>query len=247
LQPLERRSKMRELKRLNDYGRALLNSDFLAGHHPIALTPEHTEHVGVEYDYDALRGILDDAMRRIDDGAPMSSMDVELAHRVHQTLTFDRKTASDTGVWHYLTVHELPDFVRHRWGGGGAVSRERFLGSLKRNALARLWWGAELTRRPGGDYSLTRVLFAPGGGQDLYEQVLGHRFSNYPPAAVAFVDIAGRKPRNVIRATSVTLSQMLTTIVLEGLGQGEVNDLVSSVVARVERTASGMDEEDAGA
>ena len=101
-----------------------------------------------------LRAVVSEAMRRWD---PRKS-DPWLGPRVHATIRLTRREAADKRVWEYLTVVEFPDYVRWRWSNpddpGAPVPIDRFLGEDSKNALARLWWAAELTRN-GADYGPT--------------------------------------------------------------------------------------------
>jgi hypothetical protein len=228
---------MREIMALNSFGRELVQGEFLVSDtSSVEFTEAHFAPAGATFDYDWVRRILVDATARFADYTQVSDMDVEVAPQLHQALRINRALAARTEIWHDLSCVLFSDFVRHRWGkaGTGAVSRERFLGSLKRNALARLWWGAELTVRDGGDYSATKVLFAPSGGQDLFEQFFGRRFSNQQQAALLFIDLVGSKPRRVVRTVSESFSQMLTTVVLESLSTVELRPVLESLIARAE-------------
>lgn len=113
--------------------------------------------------------------------------------------------ASDTRLWTYLTHVSLRDYVSKRWPLSGSFeqvakdskAKEAATSyilshwfatggndrSLRRNAVARLWWAVRLTRAPWekdpeffadlsketDPYRFTRVLFST---QDVYQQVL---------------------------------------------------------------------------
>lgn len=112
--------------------------------------------------------------------------------------------ASDIRLWTYLTHVTFRDYVRTRWPIAGTCEQAledpkkkeaaiRYIlehwhaaggnnRSLRRNAIARLWWAVHLTRSPwekdsffndlkeGTDpYRFTRTLFST---QDVYQQVL---------------------------------------------------------------------------
>lgn len=62
---------------------------------------------------------------------------------VRRHCRFDRRTAADPAVWHHATVVQLRDYVIQRWADKGHVKSERLLGSVRRNALAHLWWMVE--------------------------------------------------------------------------------------------------------
>jgi hypothetical protein len=101
-----------------------------------------------------LRAVIAHAMRRL---RPDKS-DSWLAPRVHAALRLTRREAADQRTWAYLAVVEFPEYVRWRWANpddaGTPVPIDRFMGENTANALARLWWVAELTRN-GGDYRPT--------------------------------------------------------------------------------------------
>lgn len=231
----------RKLRSLNTYGRELVQDEFLVTtDHGRRFTEEHWSEVGAAFDPAAVREVLNSAMEQFprDSDEDLSHMDEDLAPALHEVLSLDRFTAADTGIWHYLCAVEYPDFVRHRWGNdSGVVNKDRFLGALRRNALARLWWGAEVSIRGDADYSSTRLLFARRGGQDLFEQVFGRRFSNYPPAVQAFLKRIQGKKRKIIRPTAETLSQTLTTVVLEAMEEDDIESLLFSIMERVETPA----------
>ena len=102
--------------------------------------------------------MIAEAVKRFDAGKRPDS-DAWLAPRLHASLRLTPREAADTRVWNYLTVLKFPDYVQWRWNGEDGVTRDRYLGNTTKNALARLWWGAELTRN-GPDYSGTVKAFS---------------------------------------------------------------------------------------
>jgi hypothetical protein len=101
-----------------------------------------------------LRAVIAHAMRRL---RPDKS-DPWLAPRLHAALRLTRGEAADQRIWTYVTVVEVPEYVRWRWinpdDADVPVPIDRFVGETTVNALARLWWAAELTRN-GADYRQT--------------------------------------------------------------------------------------------
>ena len=76
-----------------------------------------------------------------------------LAPRVHASLRLWRREAADSGLWEFLTIKELRDYVVWRWAdaNGRMKNLDLIYGPLRRNALARLWWTAEIARN-GAQY-----------------------------------------------------------------------------------------------
>jgi hypothetical protein len=75
-----------------------------------------------------------------------------LAPRLHHALHLTRTQASDRGLWHWLALVVCPDYSEWRWTGRGGIAADRWYGPIHKQALARLWWGAEIFR-DGADYS----------------------------------------------------------------------------------------------
>jgi hypothetical protein len=61
-------------------------------------------------------------------------------HKLLHGLTL--REARDPRLWAYLAVFGAPKYVRWRWPDKVGI---RYSGTIRRNALARLWWWAELT------------------------------------------------------------------------------------------------------
>ena len=146
------------LHTLDPQARHLVSEDFLAG----TATPDWTKYLkdfARSVDLEPFRTIVEKAMERF--AADPTASDSWLAPRVHATLRLTRREAADPRVWDYLAVIVAPDYVRWRWGGadGTQPKAARFVGPEYKQALARLWWGAEMTRN-ARDYTWTKVLFA---------------------------------------------------------------------------------------
>ena len=110
--------------------------------------------------------------------------DAWLAPRVHATLRLTRREAADRMVWAYLANAVTPEYVQWRWlGKTGTVAENRFDGAVNKQALARLWWGAELFRN-GPDYAPVELLFA---NQDFPNSYLHRVFVRNRPLALAVV------------------------------------------------------------
>ncbi len=68
-------------------------------------------------------------------------------HRAFAGLT--SREACDPGLWAWFTVFAVPGYVHWRWPTGSLPALAgRMAGNIRRNALARLWWWAEVTHDP---------------------------------------------------------------------------------------------------
>jgi hypothetical protein len=90
--------------------------------------------------------------------------DGQMAAATHKALAgLTRREASDADLWAHLATFGIPQYVRWRWTTDKpAPMWGRFAGSKVRNAIARLWWWAEVTcdhDKPIGDpqrYAVTK-------------------------------------------------------------------------------------------
>ncbi|MBW9205377.1 hypothetical protein KV097_05415 [Mumia sp. zg.B17] len=109
-------------------------------------------------DVEPLINVIDEGMRRFTERSEES--DAWLAPRMHHVLRLTRREAARRGVWAWLAVVAAPQYVHWRFpGDSGATAVDRFLGREDKNAVGRLWWGAELMR-DGGDYGPVAVGFS---------------------------------------------------------------------------------------
>ena len=86
---------------------------------------------------------------RLTEPAQIRASDGEMAVCVHRA--FDGSTlreAADADLWAYISTIACPQYVRWRWHQRNADLPSRFAGNIRRNALARLWWWAEITHDP---------------------------------------------------------------------------------------------------
>jgi hypothetical protein len=167
-----------------------------------------------------------------------TTIDAIAAPRVHETLDISRRQAADRGIWRYLAVIEVPEFVRHRWKFNERNEmRARFMGSRRwdGNALSRLWWAAELTHDPEAGYEYTEQVFST---QHLARAIFDRRFSHYPRATKAFIDVFGDDNQETVEAAVKEFNSWLTTIRIEVLPQThlkrELESIRSGVMERTE-------------
>lgn len=120
---------------------------------------DYTEELpGREIDSAPLINLVSEAMRRFNDNREAS--DAWLAPRLHWVLRLTRREAARRGLWAWLAVVAVPEYVRWRFPGKeGATEVGRYLGREDKNAVGRLWWGAELMRN-GEDYAPVGVGFS---------------------------------------------------------------------------------------
>lgn len=107
-----------------------------------------------------------------------------VAPRVHYALRLLRSEAADRGVWQWLALR-YSWYVEWRWSGpDGTIADDRWWGPIHKQALARLWWGAEVFR-DGPDYRPVERAFV---FQDLPNSYLHRPIVRCRSLAVAIVD-----------------------------------------------------------
>lgn len=135
----------------------------------------------------ALRALGAETDRRIGAGVwvdDRSAADKWLAPWFHHCLRVDRRAAGDRSVWEWLACTIFQDYVLWRWAGEGGVADNRWFGPVNKQALARLWWGAELFR-DGPDYSRVERVFVR---QDFPNSLLHRPIVRVRPFALGIVD-----------------------------------------------------------
>ncbi|MBI3319516.1 MAG: hypothetical protein HYZ89_02885 [Candidatus Omnitrophica bacterium] len=163
--------------------RLIANEDFRTGKESRVVANEFIKelNLGRVVPLEALRTVVEEAMQRY----PRERSDPWLSPRVHATLRLTRREAADKRIWNYLTIVEFPDYVRWRFEDEEEADKpvpvDRFMGEDSKNALARLWWTAELIRN-GKDYSPTTEVSSRFFVSWQHLDLLHHR-----PAALAIV------------------------------------------------------------
>lgn len=152
-----------------------------------------------------------------------------LAPRVHATLRLYRREAADHRIWDYLALVALPEYVRWRFGEKDSAPEFRFVGPDYRHALARLWWGAELTRN-GADYSPTESAFTM---QDIPHTWMRNDAFHHRPAVLAAIRLLstmnGGKPATSDQQNALgqAFNLALTTTVLDEVAVNPAPDLAA--------------------
>ncbi|BEL01958.1 hypothetical protein Q0Z83_001490 [Actinoplanes sichuanensis] len=135
--------------------------------------------------------VIDVLMRRfrdrfadLDQRGDRAASDSWLAPRLHYALRLTRAEAGDRDLWSWLAIR-YSDYVVWRWAGAGEKPTEdRWHGQINKQALMRLWWGAELFRN-GPDYSPVERAFSR---QDVPHNLLHRTLVRCRSLAVALID-----------------------------------------------------------
>lgn len=172
-----------------------------------------------QVDVDLIEGIVAHAL---DLGLSGTELDAWLSPRIHNSLRVPRFLAADHGFWAWLAIDHFHAYVRARWAPGGAdeVSAWRYTGDLLRNAVSRLWWGAEMVRN-GPSYDYVGPLFKR---VRTAQWALELKYSWYRPAPIAFVRVAeavhtGKElTDDEMRTLSKRINAYLSLTALEAVG-----------------------------
>lgn len=108
-----------------------------------------------------LDSLLDAVTMNIENGEwpNRSHSDSWIAPRLHYALRISRAHASEKSMWEWLGSTRWQEYVYWRWADTtGTVASDRWFGGINKQALARLWWGAELLR-DGPDYKPVATAF----------------------------------------------------------------------------------------
>lgn len=165
-----------------------------------------------------VRTLLEAAVRRFEDG-PRTGADAWLAPRLHATLRMTRAEAADPALWNFLALVVAPEYVvwRHRGrtkqeGDGPSVVVDRFSGPHHKQALARLWWSAEIFR-DGYDYRPVEVAC---GNQEMLNTALRLDIVDHRPTARALVTMlengtlrTGREVNGLVAAVNVSAATLM--------------------------------------
>ncbi len=215
-----------KLRTLDPQARHLVSDDFLAG----TATPDWTKYLKDFWrnvDLEPFRKILEKAMEKF--AADPTASDSWLAPRIHATLRLTRREAADPRVWDYLALIVAADYVRWRWGTNDRIEAIRFVGPEYKQAIARLWWGAEMTRNDG-DYSGTKILFANQDFQNSWGRLdlFHHRPASIAAARLLSTFNEGRMATSdQIRQLVRGFNMVLTTTILDAVAENPAPDIES--------------------
>lgn len=169
-----------------DVARRIVTPEFLAGG-AIGDTDEFVTPLDeVALDEAGLVASQEEALKRY--GPNENECDAWLAPRLHCILRISRRQARNQGLWRWCALVPFAQYVRHRWAVNDKVAALRYLGGsnfLRRNAVSRLWWGAEAMRN-GSDYSAVESIFLNSG---LEQYILDLRFGHLRASALALARV----------------------------------------------------------
>ncbi len=199
--------------------------------------PPPTESLSQHADLDSVRRAI--AGLTEDPADPVSAAtDAQLAPVIHRALqTVPRRTLLDMRFWQWLTAEQFAEYVLRRWAPGFDVDLDvsltpgqqaRFLGSsslvgMSRNALARLFWCADVLVDRHGNYELAGRMLS---NQDLFAGVFERRFGLVPTVArvcaISLPDLREDDRRLALRRLNLRAS----TVVLEVATDDDVHRLL---------------------
>ncbi len=190
-------------------------------------------------------------------GGSRGSDEAENAIRIYEYLgTLDRTQAADPRLWATLTHTTFWDYSRRRWPAQGKdpgyilehwfEKRGGGLGSLRRNAISRLWWAANLTVAPwetepalehlqsNDRFKFTRVLLSQA---QIFQDVLEREFgSNLRLRTLLLNSLEKYLPSvsnkdNLSKATSTQLLLVLKNRHVDALPLPDAESVIDALVA----------------
>ncbi len=177
-------------------------------------------------DVEPLVRVVQTAMRIFPHGDEAS--DGWLAPRVHAALRLFRSEAADQGIWDYLSVLVLRDYIIWRMADKDGLVNDidRIIGPFRHQAVARLWWAAELSRN-GADYGPTEAAFS---SQDAVNYLTNVNAFHNRPAALAYIRFISHTSattpiKQMAIETGQTLNHVLTTLVLDSFAPDSGSDM----------------------
>lgn len=190
---------------------------FLAGGQTPDLKP-YLEPLDEEFDAEAVKALFAAAVAL--ENAKETDTDAWLAPRFHFLFRVSRRAAADRGMWAWLALAICREYVKWRFPEATAW---RYYGDLLRNAVSRLWWGAEMVRN-GPSYECVPIVFSRVRTAQF---ALELGYSRYRPAAIAFTRVAegvgsGEKLNDpMMKDLSKSINAYLSLTALEARGLSE--------------------------
>jgi hypothetical protein len=192
-------------------------------------------------------------------GATRSEADAENAIQTFEYLgPLTRTQAADTRLWTTLTHTTFWDYCRRRWPMGRKGSahildhwferRGAGLGALRRNAVSRLWWAANLTVAPWDQdpqllhlkssdrYRFTRILLSQA---QIFQDVLEREFGSNHRLRILLLNALDRHLRevpnrdNLSKDSSTQLLLLLKNRHLEAMPVTEAERVIDNLVDRI--------------
>jgi hypothetical protein len=210
---------MNRLKILLPEAQIVLTPEFLLLPTPVDVS-KFTKEFPRDIDLETPTDLIQEAMHRFDE-TPVAS-DSWLAPRLHSALRLSRREAAEAGIWEYLAIAIVPQFVRWRWRGDKekGTARKRYSGRLDEQAIARLWWGAELTRN-GPDYKPTTEAFK---NQDVPNTWFRLNLFHHKPAIQAAIRFVATKSSDETNRIARLVDLALKTTALDAIAPSDRSD-----------------------
>jgi hypothetical protein len=160
--------------------------------------------------------------------------DVAMCEALHRALKhLPTAVKLDMRMWHWLAIKRFPDFVWIRWHGkkpgdvaaalaGGMPARflgNRSLRGRNRNALARLFFTAEILYDRKDGYLLATTAFA---NQDRHTSLFERKMGLLPDAAKALIRVTQRMGSEEIQKTAKRLNHIGSALVLDTVDEQQL-------------------------
>jgi len=172
---------------------------------------------------------------KLKSGVKKTDYDLEMCEVLHRQLKhLSAGLKVDMRFWQWLTVQRFPEFVWLRWHGevpqdiraalGRSGMSDRFLGKRtlrgrNRNALARLFFTAEILYDKTLGYKLATSAFA---NQDRHTSIFEREMGLLPAAAKALIKGTRGLGSEEIQKTAKRLNHIGSSLVLETVEEREL-------------------------
>jgi hypothetical protein len=210
-----------------------LTAEFLSRNPPAPARPERVEYSGAgeEPDLERLAAELGDVMS---ESAEPAATDGIVACALHATLRLTRREAADMRFWHYLCAVRFPHYVSWRYfdARSAKTAKNRYAGVLDDNALARLWWFAEMMLDPAAGDPYWRVRTTAGSLEfvkGIVENLFGGNRSLVNGLADALFNGRGKPPDSLVQRAFTTANVLLAGIAVDALSDEEISQFARRI------------------
>lgn len=223
-----------------------VNADYLDADEIARLVTdtEECESELVLVDGEAVPFNLDIADMNFTSKSVKAALEADLAKRLHQALVPARAASPallmDTGIWTWIALGPLQDYVVERWCGGRTRGRGlekpegcsyfltgHSLADQTRCAPRRLWIAANTSWLAEGDYSHVENLLK---FTDLYTGIFERMLGMDAELAVEMATQLKDLPEHDRRTALKLIGALLSTTALEFLDRGEKSQLIAEVI-----------------
>jgi len=186
--------------------------------------------------YPELRAaVLDSLPLFADSGLEAGAYDIQAGFTLYRILNerrFGVRQAADEGIWRYLSLVVLPDYVQSRWSGDAEA---RFWRDRSRIWLRAVWWFVHLSWQ--GDEVSTRASVDGMSTDDVVQIVerpgrRGFRVELYR----AMVRAAGARPQRQRKIRQLMKLNTATVVMVEpSVYQGGVSEYVEALYQQIDQ------------